>query len=248
MGSWLPTWLSALWASLFVVVLVVHAGHLQRVSGWGRLWHSGHVVMALGMADMYWPHQPPPVTGRLGEIAFVILTAAAVAMVAWTATRGRVSWAWAIGAVDFAIMAYMFAMSDHRSVSLTVALTVWLVLEAVGWSAGWLSALADAEDLGRHDHPRGPHHELPEPPDAAAGATAGRWPWPRTRTVAQPVQARPTTTRAPVTTRPGHDGGGHWTSVRVTLTVMSLGMAYMLLVMQFGMSMTPAGPGSMPGM
>jgi hypothetical protein len=51
----LPNWLAVLWTLVFIAVLVVHARHLVETTGERRGWHSGHVVMALGMIFMFAP-------------------------------------------------------------------------------------------------------------------------------------------------------------------------------------------------
>lgn len=55
--AWLPTWLRAVATTAFVIVLIIHLVHLAGHTRRGRAWHSGHVLMALGMIDIF---LPPP--------------------------------------------------------------------------------------------------------------------------------------------------------------------------------------------
>ena len=50
-----PTWLAVIWTLVFIAIIVIHALHVRDSDGQRRLWHSGHVLMALGMAFMFAP-------------------------------------------------------------------------------------------------------------------------------------------------------------------------------------------------
>lgn len=197
-SSWLPTWAGTGWTVVFAVILLVHLQHVVGMRGQWRIWHGGHVLMALGMVDMFWPVSNLPVGAHAGETVFAAASVATVLLIAVLAARGGVVRAvWPVAVVDLAAMVYMFAMMSARSAALSVLLAAWFAAEAVAWLVG--PALM-CRGLHR------PH-------------------------------ARATPTASPA----AHLDG----AVRVTLAVMSLGMAYMFLAMQFGMH---AGPAGMPGM
>ncbi|GAB3259537.1 DUF5134 domain-containing protein [Kineosporia babensis] len=193
MGSWLPAWLMAVWCAVFVVLLAIHSSHILKLTGIGRFWHAGHAFMALGMINMYWPGGTMPVAAGPGKLLFAVATAAALAAVVATRLRGDTDWLWAIMAVDFGIMIYMFEQMEGRGLSLlAVPLAAWGLLQAAGWFSGLLT-----EETRRHHAPAG------------QGSVA-----------------------AVPELRLGHR---QILSLRVTLGVMALGMAYMLLAMNFGM-------------
>ena len=219
-----------------------------------RLWHGTHVLMATGMIDMSGPWSSQPVGAGLVETVFGVAAGAAVVLAVLPLTgpvrNPRASVPWVVAAVDLAAMAYMFAMASVGSVPVTVVLVGWFLLEAVAWGSGLLAAAVcpDPADAGAcSGDPAVVAVADPDRTGAAADAACadghtgpgtgavplGRGTLTATRLAPAPVLAR---TRA-------------W-SMRISLGVMALAMAYMLLVMQFGMpdisSVTPGG--GMPGM
>jgi hypothetical protein len=246
MGSiWLPTWLGALCTVGFVVILVVHVAHAMSRPGWSRLWHGGHILMALGMIDMFWPAVRMPVGATVGEGVFAVAALGFLIVGVLPATRrSGPPWLWVIQAVDLAVMVYMFAMMSRRVVAVTVLLALWLLLESAGWASGLLTTVATHEDLIAPDDPQGElasesHRRTTEDDRSVTPRQGG----------ASLSKAGAATSLA--SSPPLRHGSGHALSLRITLAAMSLGMAYMLLAMQFGISamgsMTPGG-GSMPGM
>ena len=217
-NSWLPTWLGVAASAAFVAVLAVHVWHLVRCTGRARAWHCVHVLMALGMIDMFLP------TGRLimpagvGEavFGFAAVTVAGFAVTVWARGGG---WIWLIAGVDLAAMVYMFAMSSTRVGWLTWLLVAWFAVEALGWATGRLGGVA-ASGLGGS-------RALPAI-ETAALASVRIDAYARTESVARL-------------------GSTYALSIRVTLVVMSVGMAYMLMAMQLGMHTEPGMPG-MPRM
>jgi hypothetical protein len=199
-NSWLPTWAGTGWAVAFAVIVVMHVAHAARMSGGARWWHGCHVLMALGMVDMFWPHDLL-VPARVWALIFLTSAACALAVVgAKAVTSARLHRLWGIAAVDLAAMAAMFGTMlvemQWRWAPASVALAAWFLLEAAGWGGEALVRVAAAE-----------LHRSP-----AAVAPAG----PR-------------------------DAHARW--LRCSLAVMSLGMAYMFLAMQFGSPMgTTSGP------
>jgi Domain of unknown function (DUF5134) len=211
-NAWLPTWLGIAATAVFVVVLAVHLRHLAGGTRGGRAWHTGHVLMALGMIDMFLPTSGMIVSAVIGEVVFA-LAAVSVGgfVVSRLVRRGRVSWLWPITGVDLAAMAYMFAMPSVRFGWLTGLLVAWFVGQALGWIIGRLSAIADAATAEPTDIAG--HHLATGAGVAAPGATTER--------------ATPATVA---------HSSAHSLSIRATLTVMSLGMGYMFLAMQLGMT------------
>ena len=242
-NTWLPVWLESLLVLGFVVVLLLHVRHAITMEGWSGLWHGVHVLMAIGMIDMAWPESSPPVGSTAGEVVFGLAAVALLVVATLPATRRRgVPWLWLVGVVDLAAMAYMFAMMSHRYLGLTLILTAWFVLETVAWAGGLLATLAqrrslvpDAEVVVAIVSDGNSDETDPQAKDAAIGAQGLRGP----TTATLPA---PTTVLLLRRTKA-------W-SIRVSLSAMSLAMAYMLLAMQFGMQMaTTVKPGgNMPGM
>jgi hypothetical protein len=140
----LPTWLAVLWAVVLVGVLVVHARHALESSGQRRIWHAGHVLMALGMAFMYAPASIDPVriAGGVWEAVFVsaalfILAGIGAALV----NRQSVNALWPLAAIDMSVMAYMWSTAT-RATGLT-----WLLAACfAGLSALWLADRMRAVD------------------------------------------------------------------------------------------------------
>ncbi len=227
--AWLPTWLRAVATTAFVVVLIVHLGHLAGHTRRGRAWHSSHALMALGMISMFLPTTGMIVSAVVGEVVFAVaaLTVGGF-VVSELVRRGGVGWLWPIAGVDLAAMGYMFAMPSMRLGWLTGLLAAWFAAQALGWATGGLSTVADT---GLGEQKTAPARESPEIATAANAPRRG----PASRTVSLKRITAATT----------HLGSAHSLSIRATLIVMSLGMAYMFLAMQFGM--TPLGA-TMPGM
>ncbi|MGH3829884.1 MAG: DUF5134 domain-containing protein [Pseudonocardiaceae bacterium] len=195
-NTWLPAWLRILASGAFVVVLLIHVRHLVTASPRGRVWHAGHVLMALGMIDMVAPTSGMLVPAWAGEVIF---SGAALAVAGFALSesaraeraRGRrLGWLWPVVGIDLAAMVWMFAMPAPRLGWLTGLLVGWFALQATGWATGRLDTATD----------------------------------------------------------PGICRSAHRVSVRATLAVMAMGMAYMFLAMQLGMNPMPGYLPSMAGM
>ena len=217
-STWLPAPVAILWAALFVLVLLVHAGHACVMRGRHRLWHLGHVLMAIGMVTMFWPaHSGMLVPAGAGGTAYLVAAGAlAVALLVARARRVALGPLWLVSVADLAWMAYMFAMMHSRALWLGVAGAAWFAAQAVGWATGTLGRLLEHRGLG--------------PPARVPVAVAP------TRGDAE----HDLESRQAERVRPGIVDGGHrdW-SVRISLTVMGTGMAYMMLAMQFGTAVMP---------
>jgi hypothetical protein len=133
----LPDWLAVIWTLGFLAVVVIHARHVLETHGERRWWHSGHVLMALGMLFMFAPasldHFDIPAT--FWQLAFAN---AAGAIVLWTVAQtlsGRaVNRLWMVIAVDLAAMVYMWSPNGFVA-PITWILVAYFALQAVVWGA-----------------------------------------------------------------------------------------------------------------
>jgi hypothetical protein len=132
----LPTWLAVLWTLVMIGVFAVHFRHARESSGQRRVWHSGHVLMALGMAFMFAPASIDPVhiAGRVWQLAFAAAAVLILAgILAALVSRWSVNALWPLAAIDMAVMAYMWSTATRAT-----ALTWLLAACFTGASALWL--------------------------------------------------------------------------------------------------------------
>lgn len=280
-SDWLPVPAAWVLSVVFVAVAAVHLRHLLhtdlhtglqadgRRSGQAhasvRVWHGGHVAMAVGMVLMLLPiGLMPPAAVAVPAFAALGALSAATCAAAWLRARrsrtlaGRAggrrwAWCWAVLAVDMAVMAYMWTVTSATPAWLTVTAVVWLAAESVLWGAGVLP--------GRASTPRGEVEArgVVDLRDAEVDGEGARQPVSAgtlrrsdgglARGTDQAVRVsrggggndRVTTAhtaggpaaRAVSTAQAAHLLVAH-PGLRVTMAVMALGMAYMLLSMQFG--------------
>jgi hypothetical protein len=121
----LPNWLAIIWTLVYIAVFVTHFRHVLETSGQRRLWHSGHVLMALGMVFMFAPasidHFNIPTT--FWQLAFANAAGVAVAWILAQALNGRpVNVLWVVIAIDLAAMVYMWSSNGF------VAPITWLLV------------------------------------------------------------------------------------------------------------------------
>ncbi len=261
-NAWIPDWAGVIWTVIFGVALAVHLRHVLIVAGRARLWHGVHVLMTLGMIDMYWPTGDMLVGPRPAEIVYGVAATGLVALIAVDAIRrGRSVWLWSIAAVDMAVMVYMFLLTSvNHLAAVTVLLAVWSVSEALGWAFGFLATAApfgDKVTVRAFDAPSSdaatpvspatpagpaapaePHAVLASPTSPATPPATSPGLAPAAGPASGTVVATAATVPPTVTARPVHTPLS-----RLTLTLMNVGMAYMLLAMQFGIE-----TGGMPGM
>lgn len=164
---------------------------------------------------------------------------------------------WAASVVDLAAMAYMFAMMSTGLAWLSVLAATWFTVQAVGWGTGWYGGMLEHGGLGdtappTHDADSAlaSPDRTPDPPPAKAQTQAQAQAQAQVEAPGGAVTlATPTrTARVAAIGQRVIDGGRRDWSVRVTLTVMAVGMAYMLLAMQFGMSPMAGMDGGLSGM
>ena len=189
----LPTWLAVIWTLVFAAIFVIHVRHLRETRGQRRLWHSGHVLMALGMGFMF----APASIDRIDIPASfwqLIFAGAALVIAAWMLTevaeRRAVNALWLVMASDLAAMVYMWSPSGYRP-----AVTWLLVAYFAAQSALWVSDRMRLID----------HHAMPGAvsvtPEGAVGSA-----------VAVPLIC--------------------FRDIRVSMSAMTFGMAYMFAAMQ----------------
>jgi len=133
----LPEWLAIAWTIVFVVfvvILVLHARHLVASRGQTRLWHAGHILMALGMAVMYAPASINPVSLPAGFWQLVFATTATMILM-WALgrmlARRPTNLLWPLMTVDMAAMVYMWDQTSF------VATITWLLVAYLGSGHCW---------------------------------------------------------------------------------------------------------------
>lgn len=142
----LPAGPAIVWTIVFLLIVAAHARHARRSHGQRRLWHGGHVLMAVSMVFMYLPLAAEyrllaPALWR-GAVALAAIACAA-AIVAALRRRVTVTALWALLIVDLAAMAYMWR-ADRSSASPGWLLLAYFGAQAVLWagSGAWGSGLA----------------------------------------------------------------------------------------------------------
>jgi Domain of unknown function (DUF5134) len=131
----LPSWLAVLWTLVFIAILVIHAHHIAESTGQRRIWHSGHVAMALGMIFMYAPGSIDSLDIPTGfwQIAFADLGLAILAWIVWQAVARRaVNVLWLTMAIDMGAMAYMWSPSGFQA-PITWVLVAYFVVQGGLW-------------------------------------------------------------------------------------------------------------------
>ena len=132
----LPVWLAVIWTLVFLVLLVVHARHVLETSGERRFWHSGHVLMAFGMAFMFAPGSLDHFSIPAGFWPLLFANASGL-VVAWMLARilygQAVNGLWVVLAFDLAAMAYMWSPSGYVA-PITWLLVAYFGVQAVLWA------------------------------------------------------------------------------------------------------------------
>ncbi len=132
----LPNWLAVIWTLLFLVVLVLHARHVSETREGRRWWHSGHVLMALGMVFMFAPASLDHFNIPAGFWQLLFANAAGL-VVAWIlaqALSGRaVNMLWVVMAIDLAAMVYMWSPAGFVA-PITWLLVAYFTVQALLWA------------------------------------------------------------------------------------------------------------------
>jgi hypothetical protein len=131
----LPNWLAVIWTLAFIAIVIIHVLHLRDTHGQRRLWHSGHVLMALGMVFMYAPASIDhfDIPGGFWQLVFAN---GALAILAWMliqALDGRaINVLWLVMATDLGAMAYMWSPSGFQA-PITWILVAYFSLQSLLW-------------------------------------------------------------------------------------------------------------------
>jgi hypothetical protein len=143
-NAWLPWSARVLGVVVFAIVVAVHLWHVRAGVAHERAWHTAHVLMALGMIDMFAPTRQMIVSAAIGRVVFVVAAVATLTYASALVIRGELlGWLWPALAADLAAMVYMFATPPPGLMWFTAILVGWSVLQAVGWLTGVLPAWAD---------------------------------------------------------------------------------------------------------
>jgi hypothetical protein len=133
----LPNWLAVLWMLAFIAIVAIHGRHvLESNDGQRRLWHSGHVLMAVGMAVMFAPASVDYFDIPIGFWSLLFANAA-LAIVLWMIVQAfaehSVNLLWPVMAFDLAAMAYMWSPSGFQA-PITWLLVAYFAVQAVLWA------------------------------------------------------------------------------------------------------------------
>ena len=146
----LPNWLAVIWTLVFLAILVIHARHVVQTTGQRRFWHSGHVLMALGMMFMYAPASLDHLGIPSGFWQLLFANGAGI-VVAWILANvlsGRaINMLWLAMAVDLAAMVYMWSPAGFVA-PITWLLVAYFALQAVIWATNSYRGLDERPVLG----------------------------------------------------------------------------------------------------
>ncbi|MGA9874574.1 MAG: DUF5134 domain-containing protein [Solirubrobacteraceae bacterium] len=133
--SILPNWLAVIWTLAFLLVLVLHARHVAETQDGRRWWHSGHVLMALGMTFMFAPMSLDHfnIPNGFWQLLFANASGLVLAWILAQALSGRaVNMLWVVMAVDLGAMVYMFSPAGFVA-PITWLLVVYFAAQALMW-------------------------------------------------------------------------------------------------------------------
>ncbi len=131
----LPDWLAILWTLVFIAIVAIHGRHVLESRGQRQIWHSGHVLMALGMAFMFAPASIDHfnIPSGFWQLAFAN---GAIAILAWMlaqALSGRaINVLWLTMTIDLGAMAYMWSPSGFQA-PLTWAFVAYFAVQSLLW-------------------------------------------------------------------------------------------------------------------
>jgi len=131
----LPEWLAVVWTLVFIAIVVIHALHLRDSHGQRQLWHSGHVLMACGMAFMFAPSSIDHfnIPSGFWQLAFAN---GAIAIVLWMLAQAlsarAINVLWLVMAIDLGAMAYMWSPSGFQA-PITWLLVAYFAMQSLLW-------------------------------------------------------------------------------------------------------------------
>jgi hypothetical protein len=173
----LPPLVTWLWLIGLAAVLIFHCGHLVRMGGEHRWFHSSHILMLVSMLYMYagmefkWKWFP----ASSWRVIFVLSTAAMVGWMIFRLVQRRpFSFLWILAVIMQAAMIYMWM--PNWAPALTWTLVVYYGLETVAWLGGllkdskpWTAVLPDgAVVVPAADDPAGAPANLANRPASGA--------------------------------------------------------------------------------
>jgi hypothetical protein len=133
----LPNWLAVIWMLVFFAIIVIHARHVLESHGQQRIWHSGHVAMAIGMAFMYAPGSVDSfnIPSGFWSLAFAN---GAIAILLWVFVQlveGKATnLLWLTMAFDLGAMAYMWSPTGFQS-PITWLLVAYFAAQSALWAS-----------------------------------------------------------------------------------------------------------------
>ncbi|HWH10152.1 MAG TPA: DUF5134 domain-containing protein [Solirubrobacteraceae bacterium] len=146
----LPAWLAIAWTLAFVAILVIHARHVLDSRGPRRYWHSGHVVMALGMIFMFAPASIDhfDIPSGFWQLLFANATGVVLAWIlAEALSRQVVNVLWIVIATDLAAMVYMWSPTGFTA-PVTWLLVAYFAAQTLLWATDRMRR-ADELAVGR---------------------------------------------------------------------------------------------------
>lgn len=132
----LPNWLAVIWMLVFFAVIATHGRHVLESEGQRRFWHSGHVLMAIGMAFMFAPASVDyfDIPTGFWSLAFAN---GAIGILLWMlvqAFAGRgANMLWLLMAFDLGAMAYMWSPAGFQA-PITWLLVAYFTAQAALWA------------------------------------------------------------------------------------------------------------------
>src|ERR1700733_4812056 len=134
----LPAWLGAVMTVVFLAIFLNHLRHALESSAQRRVWHAGHVAMALGMAFMFVPASLDPlaVTPVFWQATFAGVL---VLLAGWLARQALLqrsaSGLWVLLAIESWAMLYMWSPGAMQT-PLSWLLIAYLAAESGLWTTG----------------------------------------------------------------------------------------------------------------
>ncbi len=132
----LPQWLAVVWTLVFLCIAVVHVRHILDTAGERRLWHSGHVLMAIGMMFMFAPPSLDhfAIPAEFWRLAFANGAGAVVVwMLIAISNDAPVNRLWLITGIDLAAMVYMWSPAGFVP-AVTWLLVTYFAVQALLWA------------------------------------------------------------------------------------------------------------------
>jgi hypothetical protein len=136
-GHLLPDWLRIVWVVLYALILVLHLRHVIGMGGQDRAWHSGHVLMALGMVFMFLPGGIIALPITVGIVVFALAASAIAGWIIYTiASQRALDFLWIVQLVDMLGMTYMFVVQKTSVGALTYLFAIYFATEMGCWFLG----------------------------------------------------------------------------------------------------------------